>query len=383
MPPNNEEVIQQSQNYLSENDEEQMLDLNLSENDEEQMYEHHRILVDKGQSMLRVDKFLATRLEKVSRSKIQNALIANSVLVNGKPVKANYKIKPFDDISVVLPHPPDNYTLHPENIPLNIIYEDNDLIVINKQAGLVVHPGLGNFSGTLVHGLLYYFQNLPIAPQHSNNTNTEIHYETRLRPGLVHRIDKNTSGLLVVAKTDFAMTHLAKQFFDHSVQRRYIALAWGDLPDAQGTIIGNMGRSAKNRKLREVFPDGTQGKHAVTHYKVLQRFGYVTLVECRLETGRTHQIRVHFKYIGHPLFNDNEYGGDRIVKGTIYDKYKQFVENCFKLLPRQALHAQSIGFIHPTTQKYMHFESNLPDDFEQVIDKWKSYKKNVIKMVLD
>ncbi|OWY25677.1 RluA family pseudouridine synthase [Sphingobacteriales bacterium UPWRP_1] len=345
----------------------------LLQEDEEKHYEHFRLTIDRGQAPLRIDKFLSLRMEKASRSRIQNAARANAILVNGKPVKPNYKVKPADEIVLVLPKPVQRYMLKPEPVPLDLVYEDDDLMVINKPAGLVVHPGCGNYTGTLVHGLLYHFEQLP----QSQNPHGLENEENALRPGLVHRIDKNTSGLMVIAKTDFALTHLARQFFDHTVIRRYIALVWGDLPDDTGTITGHIGRDRRFRQIMSVYPDGEAGKHAVTHYRVLERLGYVTLVECRLETGRTHQIRVHFSHIGHPLFNDPEYGGNRIVKGTVYTKYRQFIDNCFALLPRQALHAQILGFTHPETAKPLLFEAPLPNDMQQVLDKWRRYMNAV------
>jgi 23S rRNA pseudouridine1911/1915/1917 synthase len=325
----------------------------------DELYEHYRFKADKGQEPMRIDKFLHDRIEKISRNRIQLALKAGNILVNGKPEKPNYKVKPYDEIVIVLATPQREIKLNPENIPLQIVYEDDELLVINKTAGLVVHPGLGNYTGTLVNALLYRFQQLPV--------------KEPIRPGLVHRIDKNTSGLLVVAKTEFAMNHLARQFFEHSIERKYYALVWGDLQDDEGTITGNIDRHERQRQLFTVYPDGEKGKHAVTHYKVIERFGYVTLVQCQLETGRTHQIRVHMKHIGHPLFNDDTYGGDRIVKGTVYTKYRQFVENCFAICPRQALHAKVLGFIHPTTQKHLRFESSLPPDMQALIEKWRNY----------
>ena len=337
--------------------------------DGERLYEHHRTVVDGGQSMLRIDKYLHGRMD-CSRSRIQNAAKAGCLLVNDKPVKSNYRVRPHDVIKIVLPKPLRNYEIIPENMPLNIVFEDEHIIVLNKAAGMVVHPGNGNFSGTLVHGLAYHFKNLPIKGQG---------IEAERRPGLVHRIDKNTTGLMVVAKTDDALTHLAKQFFDHTVERRYLALAWGDLENPEGTITGHIGRNPRNRTVMYVFPEGEEGKHAITHYRVIKRYGYVSLVECQLETGRTHQIRVHFQHIGHPLFNDASYGGDRIVKGTVYTKYKQFAENCFKLLPRHALHAKILGFEHPATGEQMHFDSDLPNDMQAVIDKWERYMGGKVK----
>lgn len=332
--------------------------------DQEELYEHHRIVVDKGQSLLRIDKFLMNRLEHVSRNRIQNAADAGSILVNSKPVKSSYKIKPGDVISIVLAHPPRIVELYADIIPLDIVYEDHDLIIINKQTGMVVHPAYGNYRNTLVNALAYHF-NPELAGQPIKTDN--------IRPGLVHRIDKNTSGLMVIAKNEAAMTHLAKQFFDRTIDRKYLAMVWGDFKEEKGTITGNIGRNLRDRKIMDVFPEGNHGKHAVTHYKVAERFNYVTLVECKLETGRTHQIRVHFKYIKHPLFNDAEYGGDKILKGTTFSKYKQFVQNCFELLPRQALHAKSLGFVHPVSGKKMFFESDMPEDMMAVIEKWRKY----------
>lgn len=328
-----------------------------------ELFEHHHVIVDKGQEPLRVDKFLMNRIEKTSRNKIQNAAKAGCIQVNDKPVKSNYKIKPGDSVKLLLPNEPRELELIPEDIPLDIVYEDDALIVINKPSGLVVHPGYGNYTGTLVNGLIYHFKNLPQSSGYAG------------RPGLVHRIDKLTTGLMVIAKTEYAMTHLAKQFFDRTVDRRYQAIVWGDIME-DGRIEGNIGRHLKNRKIMDVFPEGEFGKIAVTHYKSIKRYGYVTLIECKLETGRTHQIRVHLKHIGHALFGDKTYGGDRILKGTVFTKYKQFVENSFKILPRQALHAKTLGFEHPDTGKKMEFDSNLPDDMLQVLDKWERYVAN-------
>ena len=338
----------------------------LSTDVDEEMFEHFRVVTDRGQEPLRIDKFLVIRLENTSRNRIQNAADAGCILVNGKAVKSNYRIKPFDEISVVLPYKPMKFDLKPEPIPLSVLYEDDDVLVVNKPPGLVVHPGLGNFSGTLVNALLHHFQHLP-APA-----------DEPYRPGLVHRIDKFTSGILVVAKKEYAMTHLAKQFFDHTIQRRYLALVWGEFDEPAGTIIGNIARHQRFRKMFDVYPpDGEIGKHAITHYRVLEQFGYTSLIECQLETGRTHQIRVHMQHIGHPIFNDDTYGGNRIVKGTIYTKYKQFGENCFELIPRQALHARSLGFVHPRTGEYMYFETPLPADFEAAVEKWRAYAKQI------
>jgi 23S rRNA pseudouridine1911/1915/1917 synthase len=335
----------------------------ISEIGDDELFEHFRFVVDKGQAALRIDKFLMNRIEAISRSKIQNAINEENVLVNGTVVKSNYKVRPLDEIVIMLAYPKIEHEMLPENIPLDITYEDDDLLIVNKTPGLVVHPGAGNFTGTMVNGLLFHFANLP-------STN-----ETAFRPGLVHRIDKNTSGLLVVAKSDFALNYLQKQFAEHTIQRTYVALVWGDFKEQEGTITGNIGRSLKNRKVMDVFPEGDFGKEAITHYKVIERFSYVSLIECVLETGRTHQIRAHMKYIGHPVFNDETYGGDKIVKGTVYTKYKQFVENCFEIIPRHALHAKSLGFVHPSTKKEVFFDSELPDDFKNVIERWKAYVK--------
>lgn len=327
----------------------------------EEMYEHYRFTVDPGQVSVRIDKFLLDRMPSTSRNKIQAAAKNGNVLVNDMAVKQNYKIKPNDEISIVLPFPMRELRLIPEDIPLDIAYEDDQVIVVNKPSDMVVHPGYGNYTGTLVNALVYHFDNLPHRIQDYYG-----------RPGLVHRLDKHTTGLLVVAKTEHALTHLAKQFFDRTTERRYWALVWGDVKE-DGTVTGNLGRSLKNRMVMTVFPDGDHGKHAVTHYKVLKRFGYVTLVECKLETGRTHQIRVHMKHIGHPLFYDLEYGGDSILKGTPSAKYKKFVENCFDLLTGQALHARTLGFVHPTTGENISLSSELPEGFQAVLDKWEKY----------
>ncbi len=335
--------------------------------EEPELYEHHNIKVDKGQVMMRIDKFIMIRISNSTRTKIQTACEAGNVLVNGKSVKSNYRIKPLDEISIVLTVPPRDVEVVPENIPIDIVYEDEYIALVNKKPGMVVHPGYGNYRGTLVNALAFHFQNLP-------TTKTKIGSDVSLeRPGLVHRIDKNTSGIVIIAKTELAMTRLAKDFFDHTIDRKYVALVWGNLKEEEGTITGNVGRDLKNRKVMHVFPDGSHGKHAVTHWKVIERFGFVTLVECKLETGRTHQIRVHFKYIGHPLFNDNEYGGDIVLKGLNTSKYKQFIQNCFKMLPRHALHAKTLGITHPITKKTMHFESPIPDDMQSVITKWRNY----------
>lgn len=332
----------------------------LAEQEEQDLFEHLRLVVDKGQSLLRIDKFLMYRVENASRSRIQNAIETGSVLVNEKQVKASYKVKPADVISIVLPHPPRDTEVYPENIPLDIMYEDDDVLIVNKPAGMVVHPGFNNYNGTLVNALVYHFQQLPQLPGNEG------------RPGLVHRIDKDTSGLLLISRNEFAMSYLAKQFFDHTITRKYIALVWGDLTE-DGTVTGFIGRSLRDRKVMDIYDDESKGKWSVTHYKVLERFNYVTLIECQLETGRTHQIRAHMKHIGHPLFSDSSYGGNKIVKGTVFNKYKQFIENCFELMPRQALHAKSLGFEHPVTKKPIHFESDLPADFQSVLEKWRNY----------
>ena len=330
--------------------------------DQDELYEHFKFVASEGQEPLRVDKFLMNFIENATRNKVQQAIKAGGVLVNEHTVKANYKVKPNDVVRVVLAHPPHENLLVAEDIPLNIIYEDETVIVVNKPAGMVVHPGHGNYSGTLVNGLIHHIENLP------TNVNE--------RPGLVHRIDKDTSGLLVVAKTEFAMAHLSKQFFDRTTERLYHALVWGNIDEDEGIITGNIGRSLKNRLQMSVFPEGDFGKHAVTHYKVIERFSYVTLVQCKLETGRTHQIRAHFKHIGHTLFNDERYGGNEILKGTTFTKYKQFVDNCFKILPRQALHAKTLGFTHPVTGAFMQFNSDIPEDMLQCLEKWRGYTVN-------
>ncbi|WP_179414733.1 RluA family pseudouridine synthase [Mucilaginibacter sp. E4BP6] len=335
-------------------------DVEINEQDEQDLYEHLRVVVDKGQSLLRIDKFLMHRVENASRNRIQNAIDLGNVLVNDKPIKPSYKVKPLDVISVVLPHPPRDTEVYPENITLDIVYEDDDVLIVNKPAGMVVHPGYNNYTGTLVNGLVYHFQQLPTLPGNDG------------RPGLVHRIDKDTSGLLLISKNERAMTWLARQFFEHTITRKYLALVWGDL-EQDGTVTGYIGRSINDRRVMAIYDDPEKGKWSVTHYKVLERMNYVTLIECQLETGRTHQIRAHMKHIGHPLFSDATYGGDKILKGTVFSKYKQFVDNCFEIMPRQALHAQTLGFIHPTQKKYIYFESALPQDFETVLEKWRKY----------
>ncbi|GAA4768579.1 MULTISPECIES: RluA family pseudouridine synthase [Flavobacterium] len=336
------------------------------ENEEldDELYEHYKFISPKGQSILRVDKFLMQLIENATRNKIQQAAERGNIFANGIPVKSNYKVKPFDEIKVMLSHPPFENHIIPENIPLDIVYEDDALLVINKPVGLVVHPGHGNYTGTLVNALAYHFDNLPM--------------NSSERPGLVHRIDKNTSGLLVIAKTESAMTYLAKQFEDKTTEREYIAIVWGNVKEDEGTIEGNLARHAVDRMQMAVYADPNIGKPAITHYKVLERFGYVTVVSCILETGRTHQIRAHMKYIGHPLFNDERYGGHLILKGTTFTKYKQFVENCFKILPRQALHAKTLGFEHPVTKEYMRFDTEIPDDMKECIEKWRNYSKSHI-----
>ena len=328
---------------------------------QQELFEHFRLKADPGQTILRVDKFLADRIENASRTRIANAAHAGNILVNNNPVKPNYRVKPGDIVQVVLPTPPRDIELTPEDIPLNIVYEDDDVLVVNKEPGMVVHPAHGNYTGTLVNALMWHFKDLPLF-----NTGES-------RPGLVHRLDKNTSGILVIAKNEYALNRLSKQFYDRTTDRRYNALIWGTPDPVEGTITGNVGRSVKDRKVMQVFTDESEGKNAITHYKVLEDLGYISLVECKLETGRTHQIRVHFSHIKHPLFNDAEYGGDQILKGTTFTKYQQFIRNCFSILPRQALHAKSLSFNHPVTGKRLSFESDLPDDMMQVIEKWRKY----------
>ncbi|HIS33592.1 MAG TPA: RluA family pseudouridine synthase [Candidatus Avirikenella pullistercoris] len=329
--------------------------------EEDELYEHYSVIADKGQALLRIDKFLTNRMENTSRNRIQTAADAGNILVNGVPVKSNYKVKPLDKISIVLPYPVRKVEILPEDIPLDIVYEDDDIIIVNKKAGMVVHPGHGNYTGTLVNALTWHLKDLPLFQNGD------------MRAGLVHRIDKNTSGILVIAKNERAHAELAKQFYDHTIDRTYVALVWGNMPEDEGTITGHIARSTKDRLKMAVYPEGNIGKHAVTHYKVLKRLGYVNLIECKLETGRTHQIRVHMEYIGHPLFNDERYGGDQILKGTTFTKYKQFVANCFALMPRHALHAKSLGFVHPRTKERVFFDSELPEDMAIVIEKWERY----------
>ncbi|MFZ4543889.1 MAG: RluA family pseudouridine synthase [Saprospiraceae bacterium] len=345
-------------------------DLELVDNeDSEELYEHFKVEVDPGQSAMRVDKYLAMHVEWASRSRIQAAIESGSVKVNDKDTKASYKIRPRDIIAIVLPKPPEATTIEPENIPLDVFFEDPYVLVINKPPKMVVHPGVGNLNGTLLNALSYYFQNhSPCPPTEEEMIN---------RPGLVHRIDKDTSGLLLIAKTQYAFTHIAKQFYEHTVHRRYNALVWGNVEENEGTIIGNIARDLRDRMRMAIFPtDSGRGKHSVTHYKVLERYYYTTLIECRLETGRTHQIRVHMKSLGHTLFNDKRYGGNEILAGTVFSKYKAFVYNVFKVLPRQALHAKELGFIHPITGDQMMFVSDLPEDFVKGVEKWRSYYHN-------
>lgn len=342
-----------------------MEEVNGPELNEEELFEHFKFVAGKGQEPLRVDKFLMNFIENATRNKIQQAAKEGNIWVNDSIVKSNYKVKAGDEVRVMFEHPPYEFLLTPEDIPLNIVYEDDVLLVVNKTPGMVVHPGHGNYSGTLINALLHHIDSLPLNSDE--------------RPGLVHRIDKDTSGLLVVAKTEAAMTHLAKQFHDKTSEREYIAIVWGNVEDESGTIEGHIARNPKNRLQMEVFPEGDIGKEAVTHYKVLERLGYVTVVSCKLETGRTHQIRVHMKYIGHTLFNDERYGGEKILKGTTFTKYKQFVDNAFKILPRQALHAKTLGFIHPVTGEFMRFDSEIPEDMANCIDKWRAYAKHSLE----
>lgn len=331
--------------------------------DGRELYEHFRFVADKGQQLLRVDKFLVARMEKTSRNRIQQAADADCIIVNGRSVKSSYKVKPDDIVQIVMDRPRYELEIIPEDIPLRIVYEDDALLVVDKPAGLVVHPGHGNYSGTLVNALAWHFK---------DNPDYDV---SDPRLGLVHRIDKDTSGLLVVAKTPEAKTHLGLQFFNKTTRREYRALVWGDFKEDNGTIVGNIARDPRDKLRMAVFDDPEIGKHAVTHYEVLERFGYVSLVKCVLETGRTHQIRVHMRHIGHPLFNDARYGGDKILKGTTFSKYRQFVDNCFAICPRQALHARTLGFIHPVTGRQMDFESPVPDDMEQLLEKWRAYRK--------
>jgi len=333
--------------------------------EEQELFEHFRFVVDKGLKIIRIDKYLVNCMSNTSRNRIQEAADAGNILVNGKPVKSNYKAKPFDIITIVLAYPPSQFEIIPQDIPLTIVYEDDDIMLVNKQPNLVVHPGFGNFDGTLLNAVAYHMKDHPDFDPNDS------------RIGLVHRIDKDTSGLLLIAKTEEAKSNLGKQFFEKTTQRRYQALVWGNVKENEGTIIGDLARDPRDRMLFKVFPEGENpiAKHAITHYKVLERLAYVTLVECRLETGRTHQIRVHMKHIGHTIFNDERYGGHDVLKGTTSGKYRQFVKNCFDICPRQALHAKTLGFVHPRTGEFMSFESELPDDMQQLIDKWRNYAK--------
>ena len=352
-----------------------MIDQNILDNDDEiadsitsdtgqELWEHYRFVAEKGQTLLRVDKFLVAHIDNTSRNRIQQAADAGCIIVNGKPVKSNYRVKPFDVVSLVMDRPRYELEIIPEDIPLDIVYEDDQLLVVNKPAGLVVHPGHGNYSGTLVNSLAYHFR---------DNPDYDV---SDPRLGLVHRIDKDTSGLLVVAKTPDAKTYLGRQFFNKTTHRQYVALVWGKFEEPGGTIEGNIGRNPKDRLQMTVFPDGDQGKHAVTHYRVIENLSHVALVECQLETGRTHQIRVHMRHIGHPLFSDERYGGDKPLRGIATAKYMQFVQNCFKICPRQALHAKTLGFVHPTTRQQMDFSCEIPADMTALIKKWEDYCKN-------
>ena len=338
------------------------LDL-LSEDTTEELYERKAYTIDRGQEPVRIDKWLQSRLENATRNKIQKAIEAGFLTVNGKAVKSNYKIKPGDELLLMSLLNPEHTEVKPEPIALNIVYEDDVLMVLNKPKNMVVHPGVGNYTGTMLNGVAW----------HLLQQNPNLDEDSLPRYGLVHRIDKNTTGLIVLAKTAEAAAHLSKQFFHHTVSRKYVALVWGDVEKDEDTITGHIARHQRFRKMFDVYPEGDHGKHAITHYKVLERFGYVTVVECKLETGRTHQIRIHMKHIGHPLFNDNEYGGDRILKGLSSNKYKQFIENCFEILPRHALHAKTLGVTHPITKEPIFFDSEIPDDMQQVIEKWRKY----------
>ena len=350
-----------SEAMINENEDEQEELDDLDETLGQELFEHFRFVADKGQTLLRIDKFLVDRIQNASRNRIQEAAAGGFILVNGTPVKSNYRVKPLDVVAIVMAYPPRDVEIIPENIPLNIVYEDADLLLVNKPAGMVVHPGHGNYDGTLVNALAYYLKDTP-----NFDPNDQ-------RVGLVHRIDKDTSGLLVIAKTEIAKTKLGAQFFNKTTKRLYRALVWGQPEADEGTIEGNIGRSLKDRQMMTVFPNGDYGKTAVTHYRVLERLGYVTLVECRLETGRTHQIRAHMKYIGHPLFNDKRYGGHEILRGTQFAKYKQFVQNCFDICPRQTLHAKTLGFVHPSTGEELYFDSEMPEDMQLLLEKWRTY----------
>lgn len=336
------------------------MDKTENQTDNTELFEHFRLVADEGQKALRIDRFLVDRITNTSRTRIQNAALAGNIVVNNTAVKPNYKVRPGDVIQVLLPHPPRETELLPEDIPLEIVYEDDSLLVVNKQAGMVVHPGFGNYTGTLVNALMYHLKDVPLFKSGD------------MRPGLVHRIDKNTSGLLVVAKTEFALNNLGRQFYEHSSDRKYTAVVWGN-PGDSGTVSGHIGRNPRNRKIMHVFPDGSEGRHAVTHYRLLEDLSYVSVIECILETGRTHQIRAHMSYIKHPLFNDQDYGGDRILRGTTFTRYQQFIKNCFDILPRQALHARYLAFDHPTGGQRMEFESELPSDMKQLLEKWRNY----------
>jgi 23S rRNA pseudouridine1911/1915/1917 synthase len=344
-----------------------MNDIQEIPDEDQEMYEHFRFVADPGQDLIRIDKFLLHKIANATRTRIQNALEGDNILVNGKPSKPSYKVKPGDDISIIFAYPKKEIELIPQNIPINIVFEDDAIIIVNKEAGMVVHPGVGNFTGTLMNALIHHCNQLPQKEKKGNDPFGE------LRPGLVHRIDKNTSGLLVIAKNDLAMNKLAKAFFEKSIERTYVALAWGDLKEDSGTVVAHIGRDLRDRKKMAAYPEGNYGRHAITHYKVIERFKNVTLLECRLETGRTHQIRVHMQHIGHPLFNDTVYGGDKILRGQVTTKYRQFVENAFALIPGQALHAKTLGFIHPSTGKQIRFESNPPKGMLDLIEKWRSY----------
>lgn len=338
--------------------------------EEQELFEHYRFVVDKGQAMVRIDKYLVNCMSNTSRNRIQEAADARKILVNNHPVKSNYRIKPFDVISIVLDYPPSQFEIIPQDIPIDIVFEDEEIILVNKQPGLVVHPGVGNYDGTLLNAIAWHLRDHPEFDANDS------------RIGLVHRIDKDTSGLILIAKTEYAKAYLGKQFFDKTTQRLYQALVWGNFKEDEGIVEGDLGRDIRDRLLFTVFSEGENplAKHAVTHYRVLERFGYVTLVECRLETGRTHQIRVHMKHIGHPLFNDERYGGHIILKGTTTAMYKLFVKNCFYICPRQALHAKTLGFVHPRTNEYMFFDSELPVDMQQLIDKWRGYAKTMLQI---
>jgi len=350
-----------AEDYLDEIE----LDELVEAGEEQELFEHFRFVVDKGTNSIRIDKYLVNCMSNTSRNRIQDAADGGNILVNGRPVKSNYKAKPLDVITIVLAYPPSEFEIIPQDIPIKIVYEDDDIMLVNKQPNLVVHPGFGNFDGTLLNAIAWHMKDHPDFDPNDS------------RIGLVHRIDKDTSGLLLIAKTPEAKSNLGKQFFDKTTQRRYQALVWGNVKENEGTIIGDLARDPRDRMLFTVFPEGENpaAKHAITHYKVLERLAYVTLVECRLETGRTHQIRVHMKHLGHTIFNDERYGGHDVLKGTTASKYKQFVKNCFEICPRQALHAKTLGFVHPRTGEFMHFESELPDDMQQLIDKWRGYAK--------